>query len=61
MEQACTLDAKNGITLSADAISMEMKKVRVAFDVLPRSPFCVMPYGKWKISDIRSSLWQEAT
>ena len=35
MEQALVLDAKNGNTLWADAISKEMENVRVAFEVLP--------------------------
>ena len=35
MEQALALDAKNGNTLWADAISKEMENVRVAFEVLP--------------------------
>ena len=34
MEQAYSLDAKNDNTLWADAISKEMKNVRVAFEVL---------------------------
>ena len=35
VEQALALDAKNGNTLWADAISKEMENVRVAFEVLP--------------------------
>ena len=35
VEQAYALDAKNGNTLWADAISKEMVNVRVAFEVLP--------------------------
>ena len=35
VEQALALDAKNGNTLWADAISKEMENVRVAFKVLP--------------------------
>ena len=35
MEQALAPDAKNGNTLLADAVSKEMEKVRVAFEVLP--------------------------
>ena len=35
MEQAYALDAKNGNTLCADAISKEIKTVRVTFEVLP--------------------------
>ena len=35
MEEALTLDAKNSNILWADAISMEMENVRVAFKVLP--------------------------
>ena len=34
VEQALALDAKNGITLGADAISKEMENVRVIFEVL---------------------------
>ena len=34
MEQAYALNAKNGITLWADAISQEMENVRVAFEAL---------------------------
>ena len=37
VEQALALDAKNGNTLWADAISKEMENVRVAFEVLPDS------------------------
>ena len=33
--QALVLDANNGITLWADAISREVKNVRVAFEILP--------------------------
>ena len=35
VEQAYALDAKNGNTLWADAISKEIENVRVAFEVLP--------------------------
>ena len=35
VDQALTLDAKNGDTLWADAISKEMENVRVAFKILP--------------------------
>ena len=35
MEEAYALDAENGNTLWADAISKEMENVRVAFKVLP--------------------------
>ena len=35
MEQAYALDAKNGNTMWADAISNEMENVRVAFEILP--------------------------
>ena len=35
VEQDLALDAKNGNTLWADAISKEMKNIRVAFEVLP--------------------------
>ena len=35
VEEALTLDARNGNTLWADAISKEMEHVRVAFEVLP--------------------------
>ena len=35
VEQALALDAQNGNTLWADAISKEMENVRVAFEVLP--------------------------
>mgnify|MGYP006191742737 CR=1 FL=1 len=35
VEQAYALDAKNGITLWADAISKELENLRVAFEVLP--------------------------
>ena len=35
VEEALTLDAKNGNTLWADAISKEMENARVAFEVLP--------------------------
>ena len=35
VEEALTLDTKNGSTLWADAISKEMENVRVAFKVLP--------------------------
>ena len=35
VEQALALDAKNGNTLWANAISKEMENVRVAFEVLP--------------------------
>ena len=35
VEQALALDAKNGNTLWADAISKEMENVRVAFEALP--------------------------
>ena len=35
VEEALTLDAKNGITSWADATSKEMENVRVAFEVLP--------------------------
>ena len=34
MEQALTIDAKNGVTLWADAISKELENARVAFEVL---------------------------
>ena len=35
VEKALALDAKNGNTLWANAISKEMENVRVAFEVLP--------------------------
>ena len=35
VEEALTLDANDGNTLWADAISKEMENVRVAFEVLP--------------------------
>ena len=35
MKQALALDARNGNTLRADAISKEMENIRVAFEVLP--------------------------
>ena len=35
VKQTYVLDAKNGNTLWADAISKEVKNVRVAFEVLP--------------------------
>ena len=35
MEQALTLDAKNGNTLWAGAISKELENVKVAFKILP--------------------------
>ena len=35
VEQALAMDAKNGNTLWADAISKEMENVRVVFEVLP--------------------------
>ena len=35
VEEALALDAKNGNTLWADAISKKMENVRVAFKVLP--------------------------
>ena len=34
VEEALTLDAKNGNTLWADVVSKEMENVRVAFEVL---------------------------
>ena len=35
MEQALALDDKNGNTLWADTVSIEMENVRVAFEILP--------------------------
>ena len=35
VEQAHALDAKNGNTLWADAISIEMENISIAFEVLP--------------------------
>ena len=35
VEQALALDVKNNNTLRAKAISKEMEKVRVAFEILP--------------------------
>ena len=43
MEHVLALDAKNGNTLWADAISKEVKDVRVAFEALPKGesvPIC---------------------
>ena len=39
VEEALALDAKNGNTLWADAISKEMENVRAAFEVLPGSQY----------------------
>ena len=61
------LDAKNGNTLWADAISKEMENVRVAFEVLPdgksvsiATRLCNATWyliSKWRISDVRPGLW----
>ena len=52
VEQALALDAKNGNTLWADAISKEMENDRVTFKVFPHwksvpidHPICVMPHS----------------
>ena len=66
VDQALALNAKNGNSICADAISKEMENVRVAFEVLPdgkpvpigHSLCDVIWYSisKWRISDITPGL-----
>ena len=71
MEQALALDARNGNTFWADAISKEMENVRVAFEDLldgmsapighyfMQCIWCLI--SKFRISDKRPGLLQGTT
>ena len=71
MEQLHALDAKNDNIVSLDAISKEMKNVRLAFDILhngksvsigPQFVQChVVCDIKMEDFRQRAGLWQEAT
>ena len=71
VKEATELDAKNGDTKWMDAISKEMKNVRVAFDILKdgdRAPighkkinFHLIYDLKWRTSGAKLDLLQEDT
>ena len=62
VEQAFALDAKNGYTLLADTISKEFENVRVAFEILSDGKSTTWYLtSKWRNSDVKPGLWQEAT
>ncbi len=46
VKEALALDRKNGNTLWVDAISKEMKEVRIAFNILPDSHSAPIGYQK---------------